>query len=536
MDDKKQERVESKNRKAQIAAEQKKKDIDNWRQVIAEDKKKKELAEIQKKKQSEDVLKKKRKEFKKKENERLDEFLSKNKEADKLKEESVKKAEEEKRKIEEHFKEKVDKKTEPGAKLREKELQYNMQLQQTLNNWRIKEFFETYNHQLKELFGSFINLRNDTTIRYDDYNLQYKNFFTMCQTLEIYPQLVSFDDFKLLYRSATGHKNVDKHTPFPLSFDKFQEVLLRIAIKSQGDCKNIYEANTNGKTYNVPEKQRGDTEKNWLNDFSNERKVLDEYNFPVEKKRVKKDIESQAPSTKPAKSNINVSKNNIEKAEKNEQSDENQNNEVDKADDKQENKDEKASEKKEVGKNKPPKAPKINEASVVALDYTQMEQWLLGLIQFFALPSEEAKLQAKLKSLKYKYLKDRAESKERIGKYALIKSRFLEETSNSPKRNSKSPKSNRNQVSDSTLKPSLLNQSKKSMANLKNNKENNSNVYLSDSTLKNNFESNYNPESLENQSIPYTDLGMSKNKSTVNTESIIDETKNRSNISKESRL
>ena len=112
----------------------------------------------------------------------------------------------------------------------------------------------------------------------------------MCELLDVYPTLISFEDFKLIYRSTTGHKDVDKNTPVPLNFTKFQEVLLRIAIKAQADTLAVYADNLNARPeaerHQVQRKIPGDPDKDLLNDFKVEGKKVDDYDFPAEMKTV----------------------------------------------------------------------------------------------------------------------------------------------------------------------------------------------------------------------------------------------------------
>ena len=47
----------------------------------------------------------------------------------------------------------------------------------------------------------------------------------------IYPRILNITEIKLIYRSITRDKSLTKNKPIGISYDEFQQAILRVAIK-----------------------------------------------------------------------------------------------------------------------------------------------------------------------------------------------------------------------------------------------------------------------------------------------------------------
>lgn len=230
------------------------------------DKKKEE-----KRRQRNESLKRKLKEYKKKQKQEKLEIQLKDKEkrireASKRKKEAKEFVEKQNRLLEEKFKEEKEKRDhrllaqkekqkqdeiereEKKKKLeslfvqerekRKREQEHNEKISSLMNSEPIKQCFSQNEMQLQYVFKHFTDLLVDpkviqSNLQDDSSILHYRNFFAFANQFGIVPGLFSVNEMKLIYRSATKHMDLDRSLPVGLDFDRFKELLLRVAIKKQ---------------------------------------------------------------------------------------------------------------------------------------------------------------------------------------------------------------------------------------------------------------------------------------------------------------
>lgn len=100
--------------------------------------------------------------------------------------------------------------------------------------------------QLKYVFKHYIDLVSDKNVISQGLQnsgdiLHYKNFVAFASQIGVVPALLSLNELKLVYRSTTRHKELQEELPIGLGYSAFQEILLRVAIKSKDLMNKIYE-------------------------------------------------------------------------------------------------------------------------------------------------------------------------------------------------------------------------------------------------------------------------------------------------------